>query len=314
MRQHRFRSTEVGLIYSECMAITETSTRTNSSEVTKTYSNRESAKSTAASDSTVKEQTSVEKGPGTATLPPKDSVSIDRQAASENGNTDRVANLTAGLEAPTEAQSNPNEAALARIAEITEADHAKYGGQTTEADGTPIKKGVSEKEDPLRTDIGRMWESAGINQGWDGNTKQPWSAAYISDVMKRAGVDNFESSAAHSKYIKGAIDARKAGDTEASHWGYRTSERAPQAGDLVCFAREGSGATFDNQGNGQYKSHCDIVTGVRDGFIDTIGGNVGDGVNDSVSKRSFTTDENGMINDPSKSWIGVLAPQQLGTQ
>ena len=60
---------------------------------------------------------------------------------------------------------------------------------------------------------------------------------------------------------------------------------------------------------GQYTSHCYIVTGVRDGSIDTIGGNVGDG----VATRSFTTDANGMINDPVKDWIAVLAPQMLGT-
>lgn len=288
------------------MAITEVSNRSTTSAVGKTKS-AESGKETAAAPA----KSAAESGAPVASSP-KDSATVDRAAAKEVGETDRVANLTAALAEPT--TTDPNAAALERIAEITREDHKKYGGQTTEADGTPITKGVSEKEDPLRTDIGRMWESAGINQGWDGKTDQPWSAAYISDVMKRAGVDNFQSSAAHSKYIKGAIDARNAGDTEASHWGYRTSERAPQAGDLVCFAREGSGASFDQQGDGQYKSHCDIVTGVREGFIDTIGGNVGDGVNDSVSARSFTTDENGLINDPSKSWIAVLAPQKLGSQ
>ena len=60
---------------------------------------------------------------------------------------------------------------------------------------------------------------------------------------------------------------------------------------------------------GQYTSHCDIVTGVRDGFIDTIGGNVGDG----VATRSFTTYANGLDNDPVKDWIAVRAPQMLGT-
>ncbi len=288
------------------MAIAEVSNRSNTSAVSKTKST-ESGKETAVSPS----KSVAESGAPVASSP-KDTATVDRAAAKEVGETDRVANLTSALAEPT--KLDPNAAALERIAEITKADHENYGGQTTEADGTPITKGVSEKEDPLRSDIGRMWESAGVNLGWDGNTDKPWSAAYISDVMKRAGVDNFQSSPAHSKYIKGAIDARQAEDTEASHWGYRTSERAPQAGDLVCFSRGNSGATFDNQGNGQYTSHCDIVTGVRPGFIDTIGGNVGDGVNDSVSARSFTTDENGLINDPSKSWIAVLAPQKLGSQ
>lgn len=289
------------------MAITEVSNRSSSSV--------DRSKSSEPSKEATRSEPKTEVAPPTqASLPAaKDSVSIDRKAAQDDGNTDRVAGLTAALGAEP-VNADPNAAALGRIAEITKGDHEKYGEQTTEADGTVINKGVSEKEDPLRSDIGRMWESAGIKEGWDGNTDQPWSAAYISDVMKRAGVDNFESSAGHSKYINGAIEARKAGDTDASHWGYKTSERAPEAGDLLCFARANSGATYDDQKGGKYASHCDIVTGVRPGFVDMIGGNVGDGANDSVSARSFTTDENGMVNDPSKSWIAVLAPQKLGTE
>ena len=306
--------------------------------ITTEVSNRSSVVERSKAASPSKETTS--SVPKKDTAPPaqspvsaaKDSVSIDRTAAKDNGNTDRVAGLTAALADPTSAEAgssatagveqaktdpvntDPNAAALERIAEITKADHEKYGGQTTEQSGKVINKGVPETEDPLRSDIGRMWESAGSKEGWDGATKQPWSAAYISDVMKRAGVDNFDSSIKHSTYINGAIEARKAGDTEASHWGYKTDERAPQPGDLLCFARANSGATFEDQKQGEYASHCDIVTGVRPGFVDVIGGNVGDDVNDSVSARSFTTDENGMVNDPSKSWIAVLAPQKLGTE
>lgn len=237
---------------------------------------------------------------------PVDQSSVDRKAAQEVGDTPRVSNLVAGLSEPA---ANPNEAALGRIADITSADHQKYGGQTTTAKGDVVKPGVKENQSPLKEDIGRMWENVGV-KGRDGSSSEAWSAAYISDVMNRAGVDNFQKSIRHSEYINGAIEARKNGDTEASHWGYRTSERAPQAGDLVCFERASSGATFDDQRGGKYASHCDIVTGVRDGAIDTIGGNVGD----SVSTRSFTTDADGMINDKAQKWIAILAPQQLGTQ
>ena len=221
--------------------------------------------------------------------------------------TEQVSTIVAGLSvAPA---PDRNAGPLARIDEITRADHAKYGGQTTTPNGGVITPGVQEGQSPLREDIGRMWENVGV-QGRDGSNEAPWSAAYISDVMNRAGVDNFQGSARHSEYINAAISARQNEDTSASHWGFRTSERAPQAGDLVCFSRAESSATFDDQQNGQYSSHCDIVQAVRPGFIDTIGGNVGD----SVSTRSFTTDENGVINDPAQNWIAVLAPQMLGTQ
>jgi hypothetical protein len=46
---------------------------------------------------------------------------------------------------------------------------------------------------------------------------------------------------------------------------------------------------------------------VGDGTITTQGGNVAD----SVSTREFSIDENGLLNDPNKNWLAVLAPQNL---
>lgn len=267
-----------------------------------------SSGSVSSGSSSTKESSSASKdtaAPSTEPSAPVDQATVDSAGARESGTTDRVADVVAGLS--VEPTGNRNQAALARIDEIIHADHEKYGGQITDANGNVETPGVKENESPLREDIQRMWETVGV-QGRDGTSDQAWSAAYISDVMARAGVDNFDSSQGHGKYVKGAIDAREAGDETASHWGYRTSERAPEPGDLVCFERNGSGASYDQQFDGRYQSHCDIVAAVRDGEIDTIGGNVGD----SVSRRTFTTDENGLINDPAQNWIAVLAPQQLG--
>ena len=274
--------------------VTGTRSSTTNNTTTKAQPSNETTTATKTQDS------------ATAVAVPTDQSNVDRKAAQEVGDTDRVSNVVAGL---SETPADPNAGALGRIADITSADHKKYGEQTTTPNGRVINRGVQEGQSPLKQDIKRMWENVGV-KGRDGSSEEPWSAAYISDVMNRAGVDNFEKSIRHSDYISGAIDARKNDDKEASHWGYRTSERAPQAGDLVCFERNNSGATFDDQRGGKYASHCDIVTGVREGAIDTIGGNVGH----SVSTRSFSTDENGMIDDKSQKWIAILAPQQLGTQ
>lgn len=278
----------------------------SSSRSTTSSGSASSNSSTKESTTTSTKETSTATNAGSAAPSnPVDRTTVDVAAAKESGATDRVADVVAGLS--VEPTSNPNEAALARIDEIINSDHEKYGGQITDANGNVETPGVKEHESPLREDIQRMWETVGV-KGRDGTSDQAWSAAYISDVMERAGVDNFDSSQGHGRYVKGAIDAREAGDETASHWGYRTSERAPEPGDLVCFERNGSGATYDQQFDGRYQSHCDIVAAVRDGEIDTIGGNVGD----SVSRRTFTTDENGFLNDPAQNWIAVLAPQQLG--
>jgi hypothetical protein len=121
----------------------------------------------------------------------------------------------------------------------------------------------------------------------------PWSAAFVSWVMKKAGAGNaFKYSAAHAAYIKAAKDNRLANNTNPFK-GYRINEAKPAVGDLVCKRRAGSEANYENIRVG-HKTHCDIVTEVQPGRLTTIGGNV----SDSVSKTNVSTDSNGYINDP----------------
>ena len=210
------------------------------------------------------------------------------------------------MDDPSPEPANPNQAAIDAIDQVTDQDHEFWGGQTTTPKGAPINPGFRETDESHYQTVGEYWNGTAL-EGTDGrDPDQPWSAAYISSVHDRAGVTNFEPSIRHSTYISNAIEARQAEDTSAPYWGYRPSERAPQKGDMVCWNR-GSSATFDDQQGGKYKSHCDIVKSVEDGLITTIGGNVGD----SVSTRQFSIDENGLLNDPSQSWLAVLAPQNL---
>ena len=121
----------------------------------------------------------------------------------------------------------------------------------------------------------------------------PWSAAFISWVMRQAGAgDAFKYSAAHAAYIVAAKNNRLANNSNPFK-AYRISEVRPQPGDLVCKSRAGSGATYDNIRVG-HKTHCDVVTEVRPGQLVTIGGNV----SNSVSQTRVATDANGIINDP----------------
>ncbi|MCY7277601.1 MAG: DUF2272 domain-containing protein [Phormidesmis sp. CAN_BIN44] len=118
--------------------------------------------------------------------------------------------------------------------------------------------------------------------------KVPWSAAFVSYVMRKAGAGNqFVYSANHRDYILDAIKKRKDGKTTAPFVGYRLSEAAPLPGDLVCASRAGDAGrvTFDNALTyGRFSSHCDIVVAKRTTAIDVIGGNV----SDSVTRATIT--------------------------
>jgi peptidoglycan hydrolase-like protein with peptidoglycan-binding domain len=118
----------------------------------------------------------------------------------------------------------------------------------------------------------------------------PWSAAFISWVMRKAGAaKDFRYSASHSNYIVAAKNNRLANNSNPFK-AYRISEAAPEVGDLVCKSRAGSGATYDTIRSGM-TTHCDIVTDVKPGSIAVIGGNV----SQSVARKTVPTDSSGRI-------------------
>jgi peptidoglycan hydrolase-like protein with peptidoglycan-binding domain len=142
-------------------------------------------------------------------------------------------------------------------------------------------------EDYWRTGVG--WLPTEANW-W---SSVPWSAAFISWVMKKAGAGNaFNYSAGHSYYTKAAKDNRIA-NNDNPFKAYRISEVPPQVGDLVCKSRAGSGATYDNLQPGM-ATHCDVVTDVQPNRLTTIGGNV----SQSVSRTIVSTDSRGLITTP----------------
>jgi hypothetical protein len=123
--------------------------------------------------------------------------------------------------------------------------------------------------------------------------KNPWSAVFISYVLRTAGAGPaFAYSRAHQTYVRAARRNRLEGRTGNPFWAYRVEEIAPRVGDLVCAARSGSGATYDNIGDGQIRAtHCDVVTEVEPGRIRVIGGNV----DQSVTARWRRTGPDGRL-------------------
>lgn len=161
-------------------------------------------------------------------------------------------------------------------------------GRITERDSSII---------PTLQDYWRSGVNAQFTQQQLGNqvfqSNHPWSAAFISWVLRQAGAGSrFRYAPAHASYIAWAKQNRLA-DNQEFFKAYRVHEVKPQVGDLVCFSRGKTRATYDNIQPGM-QTHCDLVTAVTPGVL-RIGGNV----DNSVKERSVTTDANGYINMPS---------------
>lgn len=124
----------------------------------------------------------------------------------------------------------------------------------------------------------------------------PWSAAFVSWVMRSAGMPGFRYSSSHVDYVR---DAWRSPDTSAYRMLAPESER-PRRGDLLCYAREsahifghaGLVALLDAGSEG-VGMHCDIVVGVqpRDGLAYLVVGNVFDG----VTMRLLPVDADGRL-------------------
>lgn len=131
----------------------------------------------------------------------------------------------------------------------------------------------------------------------------PWSAAFISWVMTRAGVSGFTRSPRHIDYIRAAYQAGANGGRPYRLGNPATEKPAP--GDLLCFLRSRSSSlsytglltALGNGTTGNWKSHCEVVVAANVGGDRTlylIGGNVAN----SVSMRMLALDRVGVIELP----------------
>lgn len=156
-----------------------------------------------------------------------------------------------------------------------------------------VKEGSSTTIDRLR----EYWrKGGGVNWSDERMKDEAWSAAFISYLMKMSGAsDNFKYSTSHSVYIRDAVKNRKQNNTKTFK-AFKPEEVKVEVGDLVCYPRQ-SGVGYDSTGS--YKSHCDIITSVKDGYAESVGGNI----SNSVSKTKVPLNKNGQI-DKSKDRLG----------
>ena len=117
-----------------------------------------------------------------------------------------------------------------------------------------------------------------------------WSASFISYLMRQAGAgNNFKYSPLHSEYINEAKKNRT--NNKKTFVAYKPNEVAVSEGDLICYPRQ-EGVTYDTNGN--YPSHCDLVTEIKDNKATGIGGNV----SDSVTKSIYDLDNSNKVVNP----------------
>jgi len=126
----------------------------------------------------------------------------------------------------------------------------------------------------------------------------PWSAAFVSWVMTRAGVAGFPSSARHLDYIRAAFRAQ-----DGAPYVFSDPENSkPEPGDLLCMLRgrddvigyAGLSAALSSTGAVGWPSHCDIVIAANVGGDRTlylIGGNVFN----TVMMRKLPLDRSGRL-------------------
>ena len=168
----------------------------------------------------------------------------------------------------------------------------RWGNQTYDVRNHALRTGHKEGEDGFYQIVGTYCLDGADIHGEDGRDHgYPWSAVFISWVMKQSGAGTrFRYSSQHSVYIYQAIRDLLRRREEASFWCYRLNEMKPAVGDLVCWGREG-GVDYDHQKNGVYSGHTDIVVSVGDDTVDIIGGNVGD----SVTRRPLRINDSGFL-------------------
>lgn len=190
------------------------------------------------------------------------------------------------------------------LADIALHEHALMGGALIDAGGGLIRQGLAEAERERAEGSDRSawrrvlgyWQAtpgagplgaaASVLQQRAGIVDQPWSAAFISHVMRAAGLEHaeFRASASHHDYVRAAFassrDEARGADTRYAYRACDLAETAPRVGDLLCATRDGDAHldTFEQVAvalrAGPLQMHCELVVRRDGSAVEAVGGNV----------------------------------------
>jgi hypothetical protein len=169
---------------------------------------------------------------------------------------------------------------------------------------------VTETQEPLSSRVLQYFAFVGRSDITN-PAAEPWSAAFISFVIKHAGATDgqFPTSQNHAKYILQGLENRIANRLDASIVYFDRNEMVPQVGDLVGFSRT---PAVKNRADLEklllkpekdrfFPSHTNIVVEASPGTIKAIGGNV----SQTIKITAIKADAAGKI-DPSDEHFFVL--------
>lgn len=207
----------------------------------------------------------------------------------------------------------PRSSSRQRIIKTALQEWEFFGHQTVRLDGKeeslPHVGKWEDDGDPWSSRVNWYWSAVG-KPGLDGfDCKEPWSAAFISWVMRQAGLSasQFPPADAHWNYIRYFTDP--AAYADAAFVSHRINEYAPKPGDLICATRGNNGfiPIYDMPTgavlSGHSKLHCDIVVEKSGNTLASIGGNV----RNSVSKTVITLKPDGLLEPTERRpWFVVL--------
>ncbi|RYE91701.1 MAG: DUF2272 domain-containing protein, partial [Oxalobacteraceae bacterium] len=196
-----------------------------------------------------------------------------------------------------------------RIAAIACQENHAWFRPFIDADGHGGTTAVYEAETSPLADGGEAWRRVanywkGSDLGSDCDQQPacrnfvidtPWSAAFVSWVMRRAGLPGFRSSASHVDYVRAAWRQPIQGPYELDS--PHTARPAP--GDLLCYARAskwmvGADGLSGQLQRGGLPMHCDIVVAATPGELAYL---VGGNVQQAVTLRMLRLDQAGRFAD-----------------
>ncbi|WP_405907345.1 DUF2272 domain-containing protein [Streptomyces sp. NBC_00828] len=183
----------------------------------------------------------------------------------------------------------------ARIAQFAEQERTRWGnGARVETEPTM----TATLQDYYSTGVGSPVAASDLqSSSWQSG--HPWSAVFVSWVMRQAGAGSaFAYSTAHREYVSAAKRNAETGNTANPFWAYPIEKIVPEVGDLVCADRDNGagcgGVTYATIDNGTaWSTHCDVVTAVdRAGRkLTAVGGNV----SQSVKAKTIAIDGQGFV-------------------
>ena len=210
------------------------------------------------------------------------------------------------------AEIPPRSPKIQKIVDLAEREWRYFGEQIVliENDRESIPQiGVWEDDEERHAmRINWYWRAAGESELSGKDCNQPWSAVFLSWIMRQAGVaaDRFPPAIAHWMYVSRFL--AEAENPATAFLPHTLRDYPPKPGDLICASREHPPTMLHLQlprpeWVEHTRMHCDLVVARKGRVLETIGGNV----RNSVSKTIQRLDAKGYLHPARpRPWLLVL--------